>query len=126
MMNILDRLNKNALQEFQFRIGIEYGGVSAGVVGAKKPLYDIWGDTVNIASRMESTGVVGRIQVTEKVARVLLSAGYACDCRGGIYIKGKDQGFVTYLLTSRPSESALNFVADNDAENESVYESTYL
>lgn len=49
--------------------GLNHGPVIAGVVGAQKPQYDIWGNTVNVASRMDSTGVMGRIQVTEDTAK---------------------------------------------------------
>lgn len=49
------------------RIGISHGEVTAGVVGAQKPLYDIWGDAVNMASRMDTTGVPGKIQVFLKL-----------------------------------------------------------
>ena len=50
-------------QSFQLRVGISHGPVNAGVIGAQKPHYDIWGDTVNIASRMDTTGTSGKIQV---------------------------------------------------------------
>ena len=49
---------------FNIFLGFNIGPVIAGVVGAQKPLYDIWGDTVNVASRMDSNGVKGRIQVS--------------------------------------------------------------
>jgi adenylate cyclase 2 len=62
--------------------------VIAGVVGAQKPQYDIWGNTVNVASRMDSCGIMGRIQVTEGTAKILVNAGYSCECRGVTYVKG--------------------------------------
>lgn len=69
----------------------------AGVVGSKKPLYDIWGDTVNVASRMDSTGVPGQIQVTEKTAHILKENGIACEFRGYIFAKGKGE-IPTYFV----------------------------
>ncbi|CAB1320709.1 unnamed protein product, partial [Coregonus sp. 'balchen'] len=62
--------------------GINHGPVIAGVIGAQKPQYDIWGNSVNVASRMESTGVLGKIQVTEETSRILATLGYMCSCRG--------------------------------------------
>ncbi|XP_055628453.1 adenylyl cyclase X E [Toxorhynchites rutilus septentrionalis] len=71
------------------RVGISNGKVMAGVVGSSKPLYDIWGNAVNMASRMDSTGVPGRIQITEESAQVLQSYGYQCEYRGRIFVKGR-------------------------------------
>ncbi|XP_076322312.1 adenylate cyclase type 2-like isoform X2 [Tachypleus tridentatus] len=98
MMEVLHFINKDTLQEFSLRVGIAVGPVIAGVVGAGKPQYDIWGDTVNVASRMDSTGVHGRIQVTKEVADIIMEDGtHELDCRGEIHVKGKGK-LVTYLV----------------------------
>lgn len=70
-------------------IGISTGQVMAGVVGASQVHYDIWGNAVNMASRMDSTGVTGKIQVTEETAQVLIEAGIQCDYRGMTFVKGR-------------------------------------
>ncbi|KAL8176444.1 UNVERIFIED_CONTAM: Adenylate cyclase type 4 [Gekko kuhli] len=78
----LDIINKHSFNSFKLRVGINHGPVVAGVIGAQKPQYDIWGNTVNVASRMESTGVLGKIQVTEETAKALETVGYTCSLRG--------------------------------------------
>uniref|UniRef100_A0AAZ3QWT4 Adenylate cyclase type 2 n=1 Tax=Oncorhynchus tshawytscha TaxID=74940 RepID=A0AAZ3QWT4_ONCTS len=87
----LDVINKHSFNDFRLRVGINHGPVIAGVIGAQKPQYDIWGNSVNVASRMESTGVLGKIQVTEETSRILLTLGYMCSCRGIINVKGKGE-----------------------------------
>jgi adenylate cyclase len=84
---------------FQLRIGIHTGPVVAGVIGTKKFIYDLWGDTVNIASRMESHGLPGAIQVTEAV-HDRLDPYYEFEPRGEIAIKGKGT-MMTYLLVGK-------------------------
>jgi class 3 adenylate cyclase len=84
-------------QPLQARIGIDTGPVVAGVIGSDKFSYDLWGDTVNTASRMESTGVAGCIQVTERTWRRLRD-GYRFERRGVVPVKGKGE-MVTWFLT---------------------------
>ncbi|KAI4582915.1 hypothetical protein MJG53_008128 [Ovis ammon polii x Ovis aries] len=95
----LDVINKHSFNNFRLRVGLNHGPVVAGVIGAQKPQYDIWGNTVNVASRMESTGVLGKIQVTEETAWALQSLGYTCYSRGIIKVKGKGQ-LCTYFLNT--------------------------
>uniref|UniRef100_A0A8C1FUR5 Adenylate cyclase type 7 n=1 Tax=Cyprinus carpio carpio TaxID=630221 RepID=A0A8C1FUR5_CYPCA len=87
----LDGINRHSFNTFRLRVGINHGPVIAGVIGARKPQYDIWGNTVNVASRMESTGELGKIQVTEETSDVLQKLGYSCECRGLINVKGKGE-----------------------------------
>lgn len=89
LMRTLREFNhENFGSTFKLRIGISDGSLMAGVVGQSKPLYDIWGDSVNMASRMESTGESGKIQVTQHTAQELLSLGVDCDYHGFRQIKG--------------------------------------
>ncbi|XP_032311152.1 adenylyl cyclase X E isoform X2 [Drosophila ananassae] len=78
-------------------IGISSGEVMAGIVGASQPHYDIWGDAVNMASRMQSTGIADKIQVTEETAIILEEFGVQCNYRGLVYVKGRGE-IPTYLV----------------------------
>ncbi|XP_046390529.1 adenylate cyclase type 7-like isoform X2 [Ischnura elegans] len=98
MMNVLEGINKDGFLNFKLRVGIQHGPVMAGVVGAHKPLYDIWGDTVNVAARLDSSGEAGKIQVTEETAMILMKHGVKCEKRGPTYLKGKGW-FPTYFIT---------------------------
>ena len=86
----------------ELRVGIASGPVVAGVVGTSKFYFDVWGDTVNIASRMESTAERGHIQVSETTA-ALLGDAYRLEPRGMIDIKGKGQMPTWYLREKPPA-----------------------
>lgn len=98
-LDMQDEINQFSLEtgeHFSIRIGINTGPVVAGVIGLKKFIYDLWGDTVNIASRMESHGVPGAIQVTPATYEFLKDK-FLFERRGVISVKGKGD-MTTYLL----------------------------
>jgi class 3 adenylate cyclase len=84
----LERFGQERGVRIQMRVGMHVGPAVAGVIGLKKFIYDVWGDTVNTASRMESTGVPGRLQVTAET-RDRLAAAFDFERRGIIDVKGK-------------------------------------
>ncbi|MGH0160807.1 UNVERIFIED_CONTAM: hypothetical protein FKN15_040027 [Acipenser sinensis] len=104
LMEQMKYINEHSFNNFQMKIGLNIGPVVAGVIGAKKPQYDIWGNTVNVASRMDSTGVPDRIQVTTDLYQVLASKGYQLECRGVVKVKGKGE-MMTYFLNDGPQSS---------------------
>ncbi len=87
---------------FQMRIGMHTGQAVAGVIGTKKFIYDLWGDTVNIASRMESHSIAGCIQVTDVTYQILKNK-FQFDPQRTIEIKGKGE-MTTYFLTGRKAQ----------------------
>jgi guanylate cyclase len=91
--------------DIRLRIGINSGPLVAGVVGKHKFSYDLWGDVVNVASRMESEGIPGSIQVTEATYE-LIRDRFVCEPRGVISVKGKGEMY-TYLLLSRNADNAV-------------------
>ncbi|RCN40655.1 adenylate/guanylate cyclase catalytic domain protein [Ancylostoma caninum] len=110
----IQAINEHSFNNFDLRIGtasfckmllnlhgINVGPVVAGVIGLMKPHYDIWGNSVNVASRMDSSGVPGKIQVTEETKSILEKEGFQFECRGEINVKGKGL-MTTYFLVSGP------------------------
>ncbi|XP_076265179.1 adenylate cyclase rutabaga isoform X5 [Rhynchophorus ferrugineus] len=106
MRERLLNINENSYNNFMLRVGINIGPVVAGVIGARKPQYDIWGNTVNVASRMDSTGLPNHTQVTEEVYQVLKSHPYEFQCRGKVKVKGKGD-MTTYFLIDRKQPGTL-------------------
>lgn len=99
MQRVIVDFNTKTGESISLRIGISTGPVVAGVIGTKKFIYDLWGDTVNIASRMEAHGIPNCIQVTEFTYSYLKDQ-YVLERRGSIPIKGKGE-MLTYLLKSK-------------------------
>ncbi len=99
MLGALKALNAERGQQLHLRVGVNTGPVIAGVIGESKFIYDLWGDTVNTASRMESHGEVDRVHVTA-ATRSRLQHDFAFEPRGVIPVKGKGE-METFFLTGR-------------------------
>jgi adenylate cyclase len=97
MLAYVDERRAGGMRCLDFRIGVSSGPVIGGVIGRRKFVFDIWGDTVNTAARMESHGVAGKIQVTETTYQ-LLGGRFACEPRGIIEVKGKGAMRTWWLL----------------------------
>ena len=112
MQHQIRSFNYRAGIDIKIRIGINTGPVVAGVIGQKKFIYDLWGDAVNIASRMESHGIPGKIQVTESTYHQLKDQ-YHLELRGNMPIKGTGDMNVYFLhhrLPSLPSRPQAGFL----------------
>ena len=104
MLRVVHEFGARAGESLDVRIGIHSGSVVAGVIGKRKFIYDLWGDTVNTASRMESHGIAGTVQVTE-ATHLLLGARFPARARGTIEVKGKG-AMQTWLLEPAPAAAA--------------------
>ncbi|KAF2879864.1 hypothetical protein ILUMI_26321 [Ignelater luminosus] len=102
MKQRLEDVNTHSFNNFGLRVGVSCGPLVCGVIGARKPVFDVWGNTVNEASRMDSTGEVGKIQVPKYTAQLLGVRGYELKLRGLIEVKGKGK-METYFVVGRHS-----------------------
>ena len=96
MLQVMEDHNRGRETKFAMRIGIHTGALVAGVIGRSKFSYDLWGDTVNVASRMETHGLPGCIQISESTRRVI-GPQFLIEPRGQVVIKGKG-AMTTYLV----------------------------
>ena len=87
-------------QRLSFRIGINSGSMIAGVIGRRKFVYDVWGDAVNVASRMESHGVGGAVQITQTTYK-LIKDEFVCEPRGTVNVKGKGEMEVWLVMSAK-------------------------
>lgn len=104
MAAAVDGLSDPRGHRLRLRIGLGAGPVVAGVVGTRKFFYDVWGDAVNVASRMESTGIEGKIQVPE-VVHGRLKDHFVLEERGEVAVKGKGVMRTWFLIGERPRQS---------------------
>lgn len=100
MLDYLEQRNRTAAFKWSLRVGIHSGPVVTGVVGKRKYAFDVWGDTVNIASRMESAGEAGRVNVSAYTYD-LIRAEFDCEYRGKVDAKGKGQIDMYFVLRER-------------------------
>lgn len=103
MIDALSRFNERSGRALQLRVGIASGAVVAGVIGKRLYLYDVWGDAVNVAGRMESHGVAGRVQVAESTRR-LLGEPFTLEVRGALEVEGMGE-MPTWFVAGRTSAS---------------------
>uniref|UniRef100_A0A1B0D3P4 adenylate cyclase n=1 Tax=Phlebotomus papatasi TaxID=29031 RepID=A0A1B0D3P4_PHLPP len=123
LLEQINEVNTHSFNNFRMRIGINIGPVVAGVIGARKPQYDIWGNAVNVASRMDSTGLLDHIQVTQEVYQILQPRGYPLECRGSVNVKGKGS-MVTYFLTGSARADLVTFPTTNEGLKQQPSSST--
>jgi guanylate cyclase len=100
MLDYVTSREFNASRPVNFRIGINTGPVLAGVIGRKKFVYDLWGDAVNIASRMESHGSGGAIQITRETYEAIKDQ-FICEPRGTVDVKGKGEMEVWFVVSAK-------------------------
>ena len=109
-----------------FRIGINTGPVVAGIIGRQKFIYDLWGDAVNVASRMESQGTAGTIQITQRVYQ-LVADEFICLNQGLIDVKGKGPMPVWHVVGVNPTIASTTMASMNESTvlNPYLYREAY-
>ncbi|XP_071529549.1 adenylate cyclase type 8-like [Panulirus ornatus] len=116
MKSRLEEVNKHSFNNFRLRVGISHGPLVGGVIGAKKPVFDVWGNTVNEASRMDSTGANDNIQIPKETAQILNFRGFRLQYRGKISVKGKGE-MDTYFVLGRKAPTQMPFIRQPSTYN---------
>ena len=106
MLDAVEQFNSASETSYRVRIGMHTGPVVAGIIGIHKFIYDVWGDTVNVASRLEAHGLPGRIHVSEQTRRAL-EHRYEFEPCGPVHIRGKGSLRTAFLSARRPHELTL-------------------
>jgi class 3 adenylate cyclase len=101
MIETLEHLNQGSKIRFRARIGMHTGPVVAGVIGMNKFIYDVWGDTVNVASRLEACSLPGHIQVSHEMQHAL-EHHFEFEPRGVISLRGKGRMRTAFLTARKP------------------------
>ena len=100
LVRYIEKRNETASMKWSLRIGVHSGSVAAGIVGKHKYAYDVWGDTVNLASRLESSGEVGRVNISA-YTRDLIQGRFECEYRGKLSAKGKGDIDMYFVVRER-------------------------
>jgi len=106
MLDYLEQRNRTSTFKWSLRVGVHSGPVVTGVVGKRKYVFDVWGDTVNLASRMESAGEIGRGNVSAYTCD-LIRAEFECEYRGRVGAKGKGQIDMYFVTRARYASGAV-------------------
>ena len=117
MVEAVERANRDLGTPFKARIGIHSGPVVAGIIGTHRFVYDVWGDTVNVASRLESHGLANRVQVSEATAR-LIEGSFELEPRGTISVKGKGKMKTFFLNAAKAAPAETETAETETAETE--------
>jgi class 3 adenylate cyclase len=121
MQKVISNFASDLGEPFKIRIGINTGPVIAGVIGIKKFIYDLWGDAVNIASRMESHGLADHIQVSDSTYAILQNKYHFVD-RGIIKVKGKGEMQTYFLLSKLLNQTSQELVSEPDIRKSAAYQ----